>query len=31
MEKHKKSYNNKFKISVLKWNDRFELPDQSYI
>ena len=27
----KKSYtNNGFKISVLKWNDKFELPDGSY-
>ena len=27
----KSSYNsNKFKISALKWNDEFELPDESY-
>ena len=27
----KKSYkNNKFKISALKWNEKFELPDRSY-
>ena len=27
----KSSYNNnKFKISALKWNDKFELPDGSY-
>ena len=31
MEKHKSSYNNnKFKISALTWNDKFELPDGSY-
>ena len=31
MEKHKKSYkNNKFKLSVLTWNDKLELPDKSY-
>ena len=26
----KKSYNNKFKISDLTWNHKFELPDGSY-
>ena len=31
MEKHKKLIsNNKFKISVPTWNDKFELPDGSY-
>ena len=29
--KTKKSYNNnRFKISALTWNDKFELPDGSY-
>ena len=28
----KKLYNNnKFKISVLTWNDEFEIPDESYL
>ena len=31
MEKHIKSYNNKFKISAPSWNDEFELPDGSYL
>ena len=26
----KSPYNNKFKISVPTWNDKFELPDRSY-
>ena len=26
----KRSYNNKFKISALTWNDEFEIPDGSY-
>ena len=26
----KSSYNNKFKISALTWNDEFEIPDGSY-
>ena len=31
MEKYKRSYsNNKFKISALSWNDKFELPDGLY-
>ena len=31
MEKYKKVIqNNKFKISPLTWNDKFELPDGSY-
>ena len=30
MEKHKKSYNNKFKISAPTWNDKSELLNDSY-
>ena len=31
MWKNKNSYNNnKFKMSVLTWNDKFEFPDGSY-
>ena len=32
IEKHKKNsyFNNKFKISTPTWNDKFELPDESY-
>ena len=31
MEKYKKSYqSDKFKISALMWNEKFELPDGSY-
>ena len=26
----KSSYNNRFKISVLTWNDKFKLPDELY-
>ena len=31
MEKHIKSYNNKFRISAPSWNDEFELPNGSYL
>ena len=31
MEKYKNSYkNNKFKISALTWNEKFDIPDKSY-
>ena len=32
MEKHKNSYNNnKVKVSAPTWNDKFDLPDGSYL
>ena len=30
-EKYKNIKNNKFKISASTWNDKFKLPDRSYL